>query len=76
MVKAKVVEIGGSQAILLPQEFQVDVNEVYLTKVPEGILVTTRDPWELFHEGAEELPDDFMASGRQQPPQQHRNWDR
>ena len=74
MVKAKVFKTGRSQAIRLPKEFRVNSDEVYLQKTPEGFLVTERDPWELFHEGAEKLSDDFMADGRQQPPQQHRNW--
>jgi antitoxin VapB len=75
MVKAKVFMTGRSQAIRLPREFRVDTDEVYLKKTPEGFLVIARDPWELFHEGVEELSEDFMASGRHQPPQQHRNWD-
>ncbi len=75
MVKAKVFQTGRSQAIRLPKEFRVDTDEVYLKKTPEGFLVMARDPWEVFHEGCEKLPDDFMASGRRQPPQQERNWD-
>lgn len=73
MVKAKVLISGGSQSIQLPEGFRVDVDEVVLEKTPQGFLVIPRDPWELFHEGCEELSEDFMADGRQQPPQQHRN---
>ena len=74
MVKAKVFKTGRSQAIRLPKEFRVDADEVYLKKVPEGFVVIARDPWEVFHEAAEKLSDNFMASGRRQPPPQHRNW--
>lgn len=73
MQTAKVFKNGRSQAIRLPKEFRVDTDEVYLKKTPEGFLVITRDPWELFHEAVEELADDFMAE-RKQPPLEKRNW--
>jgi antitoxin VapB len=74
MQKAKIFRIDGSQAIRLPKDFHVDADEVFLKKVPEGFLVMTRDPWELFREAVEQLSDDFFAEGRQQPPLQKRNW--
>ena len=61
-------------AVHIFQRLSFDADEVYLKKVPEGFLVMTRDPWELFHEAAEKLPDDFMAEGRKQPPLEERNW--
>ena len=72
MQTAKVFKNGRSQAIRLPKEFRVDADEVYLKKTPEGFLVITRDPWEIFLEGVKELSDDFMVRGRQQPPPQSR----
>ena len=74
MVKAKVFKTGRSQAILLPKEFRVETDEVYLKRTPKGFLVIERDPWDVFHEGVEELSEEFMARGRQQPPPQSRNW--
>jgi antitoxin VapB len=74
MQKAKVFQNGRSQAIRLPKDFRVAVDEVYLKKTPEGFLVIARDPWELFYEGVVELSDDFMAEGRQQPKLQERKW--
>jgi antitoxin VapB len=74
MQSAKVFRNGRSQAIRLPKEFRVDTAEVYLKKTPEGFLVITRDPWEIFIEGVEELSADFMAAGPQQPPPQKRTW--
>ena len=74
MHSAKVFRNGRSQAIRLPKEFRVDCAEVYLKKTPEGFLVISRDPWEIFLEGVEELSADFMAEGRRQPPQQNRTW--
>jgi antitoxin VapB len=72
--RAKVFKNGRSQAIRLPKEFRVEGAEVYLKKVPEGFLVISRDPWEVFLEGVRELPDDFMAEERQQPKVQTRKW--
>lgn len=74
MTVAKVFKTGRSQAIRLPKEFRVDVDEVYLKKTPEGFLVMPRDPWEIFYEAVEELSDDFMEEGRNQPPPQQRRW--
>jgi antitoxin VapB len=73
---AKVFKNGRSQAIRLPKEFRVSAAEVYLKRMPEGFLVIPRDPWEVFLEGVEELSDEFMAEGRQQPEGQTRNWQR
>lgn len=73
MQRAKVFMSGRSQAIRLPKEFRVSADEVYLKKTPEGFLVIERDPWELFHEGIEQISDDFMADGRQQPPMDERD---
>lgn len=70
MTTAKVFKNGRSQAIRLPREFRVDTEEVYLKKTREGFLVIPKDPWESFFEGVEELSDDFMREGRQQPDQQ------
>ena len=72
MRAAKVIRIGRSQAIRLPDEFRVETDEVCLVRVPEGFLVIRRDPWDVFFEGVEELSDDFMADGRAQPRVQGR----
>lgn len=74
MQTAKVFQNGRSQAIRLPKEFRVDTDEVYLKKTPDGFLVISRDPWEIFFEGVSELSDDFMSDGRDQPKPQVTNW--
>jgi antitoxin VapB len=76
MQTAKVFQNGRSQAIRLPKDFRVAGAEVYLKNTPEGFLVITRDPWEIFLEGVAELSDEFMADGRRQPALQRRNWRR
>lgn len=72
MKTAKVFMNGRSQAIRLPKEFRVDAKEVYLKKTPEGFLVMTKDPWELFYEGIAELSDDAFSQPRIQPPLERR----
>ena len=74
MPTAKVFQNGRSQAIRLPKEFRVDTDEVHLRRMPEGFLVITRDPWDVFAEGVRQLSDDFLAGGRAQPPLEQRGW--
>jgi len=72
MRTAKVFQYGSSQAIRLPKEFRIEGSEVFLKKTRDGFQVITRDPWEIFFEAAEELSDNFMSEGRQQPPLEDR----
>src|SRR5262249_26282836 len=65
---AKVFQTGRSQAIRLPKDFRVNVDEVRLKRTSDGFLVITTDPWDVFWEGVNELGDDFMSAGRDQPP--------
>jgi antitoxin VapB len=67
MAVAKVFRSGRSQAIRLPKEFRVEADEVYLKRTDEGFLVITRDPWDVFLEGVEELSDEFLSADRVQP---------
>ncbi len=74
MYTAKVFQNGRSQAIRLPKEFRVEVDEVHLKKTPEGFLVIARDPWSIFFEGVAELSQGFMVGERRQPESQPRKW--
>jgi antitoxin VapB len=73
MAVAKVFRTGRSQAIRLPKEFRVEVEEVHLKRTREGFLVITKDPWDVFLEGVEELSDEFMSGDRVQPPLESRD---
>ena len=73
MAIAKVFRTGRSQAIRLPKEFRVEVDEVHLKRTREGFLVITKDPWDVFLEGVEELSDEFMSGDRVQPPLESRD---
>ncbi len=59
MAVAKVFRTGRSQAIRLPTEFRVEADTVHLKRTGEGFLVITREPWEVFFEGVEQLSDQF-----------------
>ena len=67
MAVAKVFRTGRSQAIRLPKEFRVEADTVQLKRTSEGFLVITKDPWEIFFEGVEQLSDKFLGSEREQP---------
>jgi antitoxin VapB len=58
--RAKVFMNGRSQAIRLPREFRVTGGEVLLKRVPEGILITERDPWDACEEACRELSASFF----------------
>jgi antitoxin VapB len=73
MAVAKVFRTGRSQAIRLPKEFRVAVDTVHLKRTAEGFLVITKDPWEIFFEGVEELSDAFLSSERVQPELESRD---
>ena len=73
MKTAKLFQNGRSQAVRLPKEFRFSGNEVYILKTSQGVLLTEKDPWDLFEEGIEEISDDFMAE-RNQPQVQEREF--
>jgi antitoxin VapB len=64
---AKVFRTGRGQAIRLPNEFRVEADTVYLKRTSEGFLVITKEPWEIFFEGVEEISDKFVGNERVQP---------
>ena len=58
--RAKVFMNGRSQAIRLPKDFRVAGEVVVLKRVPEGILITERDPWDTCEEACQELSASFF----------------
>ena len=73
MAIAKVFRTGRSQAIRLPKEFRVQADQVRLKRTSEGFLVITKDPWDVFFEGVEQLSDEFLGSERVQPKLESRD---
>jgi antitoxin VapB len=70
---ARVFRTGRSQAIRLPKEFRVEADTVHLKRTGEGFLVITREPWEIFFEGVEQLSDNFLSGERVQPELESRD---
>jgi antitoxin VapB len=73
MAIAKVFRTGRSQAIRLPKEFRVEADTVHLKRTDEGFLVITKEPWEIFFEGVEQLSDAFLSNDRLQPKLESRD---
>jgi hypothetical protein len=47
-------------------------NSQVVKRTAEGFIVITKDPRDVFFEGVEQLSDQFMSSGRVQPPLESR----
>lgn len=73
MAIAKVFRTGRSQAIRLPKEFRVEADTVHLKRTSEGFLVITKDPWDVFFEGVEQLSERFPGGRRVQPELESRD---
>jgi antitoxin VapB len=73
MQTTKVFKSGNSQAIRIPKEYQVDVEELLINKVGNTIvLFSQNDPWELFKKSLTEFTEDCFIEGRNQPEIQKR----
>lgn len=73
MQSVKVFMSGNSQAVRLPKEYQVDEEELYINKIGSTIiLLSKKNPWEVFEKSLNEFSDDFLSSGRNQPKMQKR----
>lgn len=69
---AKVFRSGNSQAVRLPKEFRLDVDEVEISSEGDAIILrpraATRATWGGLREAlARGVSSDFMAEGRDQP---------
>ena len=73
MAKARVFQSGNSQAVRLPKQFRVSSKEVEIfQRGNELVLRETARPMVLAFHLLAELPEDFMADGRQDSPPQQR----
>ncbi|TCK62447.1 type II toxin-antitoxin system antitoxin VapB [Seleniivibrio woodruffii] len=72
MSSAKVFKSGNSQAVRLPKEYQLDVDEVIIKKVGNMlILIPESGVWDNFEKGLSMFDDSFMDN-RNQPAVQER----
>jgi antitoxin VapB len=76
MKTAEVTTNGLMQSISLPQEYQVDGNQVLVKRVGRALLLIPKDvdPWQMFTQSLLEFTDDFMEE-RLQPMRQERSVD-
>jgi len=73
MSTAKVFKNGNSQAVRLPREFNFDVKEVeVLRRGDEIILRKKRKNLKEAFDLLSEMPNDFFADGRVDPPPEER----
>jgi len=73
MATTRVFKSGNSQAVRLPKEFAVSSKVLEIFR--RGDEIVLREPAEGLTRAFElltELPDDFFAEGRQDPPPQGR----
>jgi antitoxin VapB len=71
--RASIFRNGANQAVRLPQElrFPEDVREVRIRKQGNGLLITPVKPdWSSFFALQMRVPDDFLDSREDPPPQQ------
>ena len=62
METTRVFYIGESQAVCIPKEYQFDVDEVYVTRIGNIlILVPDKDLAAEFTNGAASLSEEFLA---------------
>jgi antitoxin VapB len=70
---AKVFWTGRSQAVRLPKEFRLDVDEVNVRRHGDQLILEPKsDDWGWLDRIAESFGKDFMADGREQPDNQER----
>ena len=72
---AKLFRNGRSQAVRLPSDFRFEGSEVFIRQDrTTGDVILSRRPesWESFFELATEVPEDFMSSRGDGPPQKRR----
>ncbi len=76
VITTRVFKSGNSQAVRIPQEFQLDVEEVEILRQGDDIILRKKkndlsDVLDIFNN----FPEDFMQEGRNDPPPQERNFD-
>jgi len=76
MTMTRVFKSGNSQAVRIPQEFQLDVSEIEIFRRGNELVLRKKqeslaDVLDIFAA----MPDDFMEDGRNDSPPQERNFD-
>jgi antitoxin VapB len=74
---AKVFKAGNSQAVRLPKEFRLNVNEVEISREGDALILRpklrTPAKWDFLRAALERgVSADFLIDGREQPADQDR----
>ena len=73
---AKIFKNGRSQAVRLPKEFRFDVEEVFIRKVGDQVILSPKpDSWRDFFLSNEKADPDFMTDRVDLPPQERHIFD-
>ena len=73
MKTAKIFRSGNSQAVRIPKEFQMEGNEVEISKRGASLVLRPkRRSWNALIKSLQKFTDDFMEGGRNQPKLQKR----
>jgi len=73
MKTVKVFRSGNSQAVRIPKEYAIDDSELFIHKVGNSIILTSKDDiWTSFKNSINEFSDDLFKEGREQPEIQER----
>ena len=68
MKTAKIFRSGNSQAVRIPKEFQMEGDEVEISKRGASLVLRPkRTSWATLVESLQKFTDDFMEGGRRQP---------
>ncbi|MGC3986439.1 MAG: type II toxin-antitoxin system VapB family antitoxin [Pseudorhodoferax sp.] len=74
MTLARVFQSGNSQAVRLPKEFRLDVDQVEIFRQGNDIVLRqSPPPATAVFDLLASLPADFMAEGREDGPPQERD---
>lgn len=74
MDTAKIFINGQSQAVRLPKSYRFEGKEVYIKRVPEGVLLLPKDKsiWDTWEHNLQKYDSPFMEERNQPEKQQHR----
>lgn len=75
METAKIFKNGRSQAVRLPKKFRIEGDEVYIKKVPEGVLLISKNQsvWDIWEKNLMKYEALFMIYRNQPERQQERD---
>ncbi|MBB6479278.1 type II toxin-antitoxin system antitoxin VapB [Spirochaeta isovalerica] len=73
MQVVKVFKSGNSQAVRIPKEYAIDDKEMFIHKVGNSIILTSKkDIWDSFRNSIDQFSDDLFEDGREEPEMQER----